>query len=344
MKPVTRILTLYNNKGGVSKTTTLFNVAVYLSQQGKRVLIADCDPQCNVTELFFASASETADPDSALPGTSIYEALRPRLEGDVRQVDVKGVELATSTLYPSLSLLRGDLEFARAEKYFANAATQAITENVHEKNTYVSLWRLLTGLGVLHNLDYILCDVGPSTGAITQLTVLACDGFLIPLYPDRFSNQAVTVLGRVLSEWIERHHEVAKNFQPYNIEPFPGRPLLLGAIIQDFKVHKATKVKKSYESWLKRITENIQGSLLKEHVPVGPKFDPANPFVANIRDVGPLAPVAQMFGRAIFDIQKQDTTEASTTGKAYGGVVWEGWEERKQEYKVEIAKIAGAMA
>ena len=74
---MSKIVTFYNNKGGVSKTTTLFNLAVFLAQSGKKVLIADCDPQCNVTELFFAS-SFYDDPDKELPGTSIYEALRKR--------------------------------------------------------------------------------------------------------------------------------------------------------------------------------------------------------------------------------------------------------------------------
>jgi cellulose biosynthesis protein BcsQ len=52
---MTKLITFYNNKGGVSKTTTLFNLAVHLAQSGKKILIADCDPQCNATELFLAS-------------------------------------------------------------------------------------------------------------------------------------------------------------------------------------------------------------------------------------------------------------------------------------------------
>jgi len=296
-----------------------------------------------VTELFYASDEDTYDPTIDLPGTSIYQALKPRLEGEIRQVDVKSVMLSASKLYSNLYLLRGDLEFALAERYFANAAAQAITDNIHEKNTYVSLWKLLTGLGEIHQFDYILCDVGPSTGAITQLTVLACDAFLLPLYPDRFSNQAVQAIGKVLSQWISRHKEIAKNLGPYNIEPFPGQPELLGAIIQDFKVHSGTKVKKSYENWLLKIKANIKDTLLQEDIIVGPNFDPDHPFIANIRDVGPLAPIAQMFGRAIFDVQRTDTSEASTTGQAYGGIVWDGWLAREAEYKEEIAKIAGTL-
>ena len=70
---MTKIITLYNNKGGVSKTTTIFNIAVKLSKNNKKILIADCDPQCNITELFFVP-SDLLDSLERLPGTSIYRS------------------------------------------------------------------------------------------------------------------------------------------------------------------------------------------------------------------------------------------------------------------------------
>jgi len=42
-------ISLFNHKGGVSKTTTAFNLGWMLAEKGKRVLLADCDPQCNLT-------------------------------------------------------------------------------------------------------------------------------------------------------------------------------------------------------------------------------------------------------------------------------------------------------
>jgi len=337
---VAEVITFYNNKGGVSKTTTLFNLGVYLSMQGKKVLLADCDPQCNATELFFASSEALDDPAGELPGTSIYQALKPRLEGEVGRIDVSNTKLVQSPLYNNLYLLRGDLEFSLAESYFANAVNLAITENIHEKNTYISLYRLIQDLISRHNFDYVLCDVGPSTGAITRMTVLACDGFFLPLHPDRFSNQAVRVLSSVLKEWTRKHTEILKTFEPFKVRQFPGNPALLGVVIQNFKVHRGDKVKKSYLKWQETIQATVRSSLLSNGITISPKLNQEHPFVANIKEVGPLAPVAQMFGRAIFDIRQEDTTEASTTGGAYYGAVWQGWEERKSDYRAEISKIA----
>ncbi|MHB1079044.1 MAG: ParA family protein [Prosthecobacter sp.] len=339
---MSKIITLYNNKGGVSKTTTLFNLAVYLSKAGKKVLIADCDPQCNATELFFAS-SIYDDPDKELTGTSIYEALKPRFYGEVAKVDVKSVQVVESARYKKLFLLRGDLEFASAERYFANAINQAITENIHEKNTYLALSRLLTGLINMHNFDYILCDVGPSAGAITQMVVLCCDAFFLPLLPDRFSNQAVQVLGHILTEWIKRHQETARTFEPFGMEVFKGDPVFLGAIIQNYKVH-SDGIKKSYDRWRKKIAASIADSILKQPlIKKGTNIKGGEGFVASIKDVGPLAPTAQLVGRAIFDIRQEDTEFASSTGQKYYGAVWDNWVERKKDYHDEIRKLAALL-
>ncbi len=45
------ILSFFNNKGGVGKTTLTGNIAAYLSiEMNKRILIVDADPQCNITQ------------------------------------------------------------------------------------------------------------------------------------------------------------------------------------------------------------------------------------------------------------------------------------------------------
>ena len=186
--------------------------------------------------------------------------------------------------------------------------------------------------------------MGPSTGAITRTVVLACDGIFLPLVPDRFCNQAVRLLGRIMHEWTTRHEQISKTLEPFSISSFPGRPVLLGAIIQNFKIHSAARAKQSYIKWQHKISDDIRTYLISEQgITSSDNLDPSNPYVATIRDVGPLAPVAQMFGRAMFDIDQAHTKEASTTGQMYYGSVWQPWADRMSEYKLEISRIAAAM-
>ncbi|TKB44704.1 ParA family protein [Thalassotalea mangrovi] len=340
---MSKIIALYNNKGGVSKTTTNFNLGAYLSSIGKKVLIVDCDPQCNITELFFASRDDLDDPEASLPGTSIYEALLPRFKGQQGAIDQNTIELTEHNVYPSMYLFRGDLEFSRAETYLGTAWNQAVTENIHEKNTYIVLNNLLRSLMIEREFDYILCDVGPSTGAITKSVIVCCDEIVIPLVPDRFCYQAVRLLGNVISEWIDRHQIISQSLEPYGIEPFPGQPKLAGTILQNFKVHAGAKAKASYIKWQDKISEEIESSLCKDgKFSAKEGFDLKKPYVASIKDVAVLAPVAQLFGRAIFDIEQEHTKEASSNGQMYYGSVWQPWKDRMEEYKAEIQKIAEA--
>lgn len=336
-----KIVALYNNKGGVSKTTTLFNLAVHLSLNNYRVLIVDCDPQCNVTEMFFAALEEMDDPDKELPGTSIYQALLPRFQGKQAYIKQEDINLTEHSLYKRLFLFKGDIEFSRAETYLGTAWNQAITENIHEKNTYVVFDNLLRSLAVSRGFDFILCDVGPSTGAITRTVILSCDEIIIPLVPDRFCYQAVKLLGSIIKDWVTRHEAIKESLIPFGIEPFAGKPKLAGTVLQNFKVHSGSKIKKSYIKWQNKIKEEIKHSLVNNNgLSLKNGFNPENPYTASIQDVAVLAPIAQLFGRAIFDIQQEHTKEASSDGRMYYGSVWEPWKDRMSEYRGEIEKIA----
>lgn len=332
-----RIFTFYNHKGGVSKTTTSFNTGAYLAKEkSKKVLLVDVDPQSNLTELFLSSLSD----EDPIPGTSIYEALKPRFIGEASRIDAIKVDLAVHALYPKMKLLRGDFNFSNAETYFGNAISQAITENIHEKNTYVSLFLLLKDLARLHDFDHVIVDLGPSTGAIARMALLSCDAFIVPVTPDRFCNQAIKSLNGTITSWIKKHEQTMKTFEPYGLERFNGKPKFLGAVSQNFKAY-AGKTKKPYEKWETDIEKSINESIVRNDlIPKDKRVYDEGVYISTIKDFGPLGVVAQISGKAIFDLDQEDTKLASAKGNPWSGVALDSWLERAGSYKVEIEKIA----
>ena len=96
------IISLFNNKGGVGKTTFLFHVAHLLADSGQKVLMVDCDSQCNLTA--YALTDREIEKAWADSGNSIYRAIEPvaRGIGDIRN---RAPNLISANLY----LFPGDL-------------------------------------------------------------------------------------------------------------------------------------------------------------------------------------------------------------------------------------------
>lgn len=209
---MTRIVTLYNHKGGVSKTTTTFHLAHALVEHKKlRVLVVDGDPQCNLTELCLFKQLEELDrleeagTLTQLPGTSIKDALWPRLDGERPDVDVDSISLVQPDEAAQLFLFRGDIGLSEAEDRLSYAYSQRMTADMHQKRNYVAIHDMLRRLGEREKFDVILLDVGPSAGALTRNFFLASDRFLVPVAPDRFNFQAIGTLTQILKKWVTEH-------------------------------------------------------------------------------------------------------------------------------------------
>lgn len=115
-----KIITLYNHKGGVSKTTTTFNLCNYISGTGKKVLMVDADPQCNLTEIAMATIIKRLDEQSEkenlikdLPGSNILDVLNQRIKGDSAFIDLDKVEVCQVAEH--LDLIRGSVDLSSIE-------------------------------------------------------------------------------------------------------------------------------------------------------------------------------------------------------------------------------------
>jgi chromosome partitioning protein len=345
-----KIITLYNHKGGVSKTTSTFNLASHLADTGKKILMVDADPQCNLTEVALAPVIQQLDAKAAvsttariedLPGTSILDALNQRIKGDAAFIDLSKVK--PHMLREDLHILRGSVDLSSVEDDLAEAHVQRMSMRTNLMRTYVSIGDLLVRLAEKEKYDYVFIDVGPSSGALTRAFFLVCDAFFLPVAPDRFNVQAIGTLSTILNRWMSEHELIKKQYQDLDLPVRPGTPAFLGAIVQAFKLY-AGKPKPAYKLWMSRIPKEI-GSVLKpvmlQH---GEKklYLPTcrTPVAVEIPDFNQLAPLMQEVGKAVFNIVQSDTARITDSGKPWLGNNWTSAEKRMQDYRGRFEKLA----
>jgi cellulose biosynthesis protein BcsQ len=343
---MTQILTLYNHKGGVSKTTTTYHLAHALTEsQGKKVLVVDADPQCNLTELLLFGILEELDDlegqgkTTVLPGTTVKDALWPRLEGDRPSVDVDAIQLVKPSPSEELYVFRGDIALSEAEDRLSYAHSQRLTTDLHQKRNYVAVHDMLRRLGDRDKFDVILVDVGPSAGALTRSFFMACDRFLVPVAPDRFNFQAIASLSAILQKWIAEHSVVIKDFVKLGLNVPQKTPQLLGLIMQRFQRHRGT-AKPSFKLWIDRIKERASQELVPGLVAAAganavAKSCLTNPIAVEIPDFASLAPMMLSVGKPVWRLTQPDT--------GWQGNVWDDRKKAMKEVQALFFDLAAAV-
>lgn len=157
-----KVLAVYNNKGGVSKTSTCSNVGAALTVLGKKVLLVDCDPQANLT------VSVGVD-DESLERT-IYDLFK-NYNNITKELVTSGT---VPTVFNNLEILPSDITLSDAE----------ISLSRHDDREII-LKKIIDQ--VRENYDYILIDCPPSLGLLSINALCAADRLIIPIIPDYFS-------------------------------------------------------------------------------------------------------------------------------------------------------------
>lgn len=151
-----RIIAITNQKGGVGKTTTTFNLGVGLARMGYRVLFVDLDPQCSLSYIMNAGEGFDTALELLLGQAVVDAAIQKTPEGDL---------IAAS---PSLSGM--DIVLNQAGKEY----------------------RLREALAPVQNrYDFIMVDSPPTLGILTVNILAAANQVIIPALADIFSLQGV---------------------------------------------------------------------------------------------------------------------------------------------------------
>jgi len=282
-----------------------------------------------------------------LYGTSLLDVLRPRVSGEIARIRLEDVE--TVTIRENLELLRGDVALSSIEDALAEAHIQRFSNKVHEKRTYVALGDLLSRYGEENGIDFILIDVGPSSGALTRSCFLASDAYFVPTAPDRFNVQAIGTLSSIIDRWIKEHRQIYEDFLELELPVKHGMPKFLGVILQNYKIFGG-EPKPSYKMWMDRIPARVEENLFprlrrysSSDWDLTGGFYEARIVASMIRDFQSLAPLMQEHGKPIFEISPEDTKVMDRHNRPWSGTVWNSAVQRMEDYKSRIAELSSRM-
>lgn len=244
-------IAMFNNKGGVGKTTLTNNIAAFIADSmQKRVLVVDCDPQCNTTQLLMGQEFATElyweqNPPSQI--TTISDILQPIEDGDSRISDVF-VPIKSSETRFNVDLVPGNPKFSIIEDRLGSAWHDLLGGDVG--GIRKTNWNSSLIEKIKNNYDFVFYDLGPSLGSINRSVLIGCDYFITPMGTDIFSILGIRNISEWLSGWINLYEKSIQLAE----ERFPGR-------LQSFRIANNIKIRQGYLGYTVQqyITKSKQG-------------------------------------------------------------------------------------
>ena len=297
------VLTFFNNKGGVGKTSLVYHLSWIFSEMGKRVVAIDLDPQANLTSAFLPEETLEVlwDADLILPKAStIYQCVKPLMEvGDIQ-------EPVTQRIRSTLHLVPGDLALAGFEDFLSQEWPNSLGSGnlLRAFRVLTAFWIVAQRAAQQHQADLILADVGPNLGAINRSALIGSDHVVIPLAADLFSLQGLRNLGPTLRKWRLDWKKRLENW-PSPTFPLPeGKMATLGYLVQQHSERLSRPVK-AYDRWAARIPGVYRESVLSDKST--PPLMGADPFcLARLKHYRSLIPMAQEARKPIFQLTAAD--------------------------------------
>lgn len=304
-------IAFFNHKGGVSKTTTVFNVGWMLAQKGKKVVMVDADSQCNLTGMVMGfKGLDELDKNQ----DNIRDALSPAFES--RPKLIEAVECFKIKDRENLYLLPGNIKFAEYD--ITLGISQTISDSlVTLQNLPGSINYLLDKTAKKYDADYILIDMSPSLSSINQNLFMISDYFIIPTAPDYFSVMALESLSNILPKWYKQSQRLQDNEVLQNAEyKFPNKtPKYLGNIIQQFNVRN-NKPTRGFKKWFDKISEytntKLTPNLNNSEMLLDESHYNENYILAEISNFNSLITYSQEHSKPIFELTKEELKQVGT--------------------------------
>ena len=295
------VLTFFNNKGGVGKTSLVYHLAWMYAELGVRVVAGDLDPQANLTSMFLPDDLLETYWLQSRPGKTIYGALQPLLDGTG---DVDSPYLARPS--DALALVVGDLKLSSAEGELSSQWPACLDRQPRAFRVISALWRVLQMAAEDSKADVVLVDVGPNLGALNRAVLVATDYVVVPLAADLYSLQGLRNLGPTLESWRSEWKD-RSNRNPVSDLPMPiGSMSPIGYVVQQHGVRLGRPVQ-AYDKWINRMPKEYAVNLLGKGIGPYPRTpDEDDNALATVKHYRSLVPMAQEARKPIFKLAPAD--------------------------------------
>jgi cellulose biosynthesis protein BcsQ len=302
-----KIISFFNHKGGVGKTTLVYNIGIALAKT-KRVLFIDADAQANLT----SAALRVTDVESLFnSGGTIYSCLRPVVEGSGSLKVIPPVQIRDSAW-----ILPGDIRLSDYEEFAPTGWTEALAGQARGFQVSTAIYRLITDIASQVSADYVFVDLGPNVGALNRNVIIGSTGFVVPLAPDLFSLTALPSVGKSVANWIDEWDTAKRAMQRKGLEfdfalP-PGLPSPLGYVSQQFTVYRDQPAE-AYKHWNERMPGAYQSGIVESLGNVG-AFSPSGASsIGEVPNLSSLVPIAQRTHKAVFELNGSEARGAHYT-------------------------------
>lgn len=302
-----KAIAIFNNKGGVGKTTLLCNLAAYLQmKKRKKVLVIDADPQCNTTTYVLDEDQFFEVYYQSQPKCFTIADIIPPLEdgsGYLQEYE------PTRSSHFGFDVIPGNPQFAACEDFLASEWKDVKSSDLRGIKSTMLFIHFLT---LCNEYDYVFFDMGPSLGAINRSILLACDYFITPMSSDVFSLLALSNIGESIVTWSNAFNKGISELDPSKKTVLRKMRCncqikFLGYVEQQYitkSVSGTARAVRAYDEILKKIPDEIEKKIIK---PINKDVQVEIDYkVGSIPNYYSLVPMSQTAHKPIFDLTNND--------------------------------------